>query len=818
MTIPRQVVTNYSNSTLRLIVFSDASQDIMGACVYTHFSFNEGEPVVNLFCAKNKIKPAKSESWTIPILELTAIGIGSNLAAKVIKEIRIPVVEICFMTDSAISLFWLLKKNITRPLVANRVKAYYENKDFLAEKNVEVSIRHCPTKENSADIATRGMNTTELQKSTLWFHGPDFLKKEREEWPSKIEGAVENVKEFHDKVFEDIVETETPKPKQKKTPRPQKRVETVLTVSQKDTSVAPFHRTKSLRKLVSYMHRVFLVIQKSLPNYHWETYVMKEFAQSNPDQLTHRRKMARTLIIQQHYEDSERLGYTFPPDLNKYIGEDGLYRIKRQVKSSVLPQEAHEPILIHSKHILAELIVRETHELNGHLPETYTISALRTKYHIQGDRRIAKRVISSCTKCKKVIGKAFAYPNSQVLPSLRTEPSVPFQHAGIDYLGPVPYIKDDGREGKALVLVYTCLVTRGARLELVPDATTERYIESLGIVFSRSGIPKVMYSDNATTFQLGEKLLNEDIAGEEPSESLTSFLADREIEFLKITPLSPWQGGVYERIVGLVKHQLQKELGRTILDFQSLRRVLAATEAMINSRPLTPFKKGNDMVTIRPIDFLLPGALLEAPESSKPYDPRQSKAEKRTRAHMRKLEEVFRRIWKFWSLGLNHVKKKYSNRRLQEPRRLAIQSRPIPPTPAIFDIPKAQYMPKEFLDSEEPDGSPEAFPSAAELPIVGELDVDEEEIDYDAQDIETEETEGEYRDPNMTPEQRLEYSNRGLPERRTREYLPRKAKERKVPYVNYVHAAVVTYLSSSRPPECCQFNAHMNELANLKAI
>uniref|UniRef100_A0A8R1IMN5 Integrase catalytic domain-containing protein n=1 Tax=Caenorhabditis japonica TaxID=281687 RepID=A0A8R1IMN5_CAEJA len=655
MTIPRQVVTNYSNSTLRLIVFSDASQDIMGACVYTHFSFNEGEPVVNLFCAKNKIKPAKSESWTIPILELTAIGIGSNLAAKVIKEIRIPVVEICFMTDSAISLFWLLKKNITRPLVANRVKAYYENKDFLAEKNVEVSIRHCPTKENPADIATRGMNTTELQKSTLWFHGPDFLKKEREEWPSKIEGAVENVKEFHDKVFEDIVETETPKPKQKKTPRPQKRVETVLTVSQKDTSVVPFHRTKSLRKLVSYMHRVLLVIQKSLPNYHWETYVMKEFAQSNPDQLTHRRKMARTLIIQQHYEDSERLGYTFPPDLNKYIGEDGLYRIKRQVKSSVLPQEAHEPILIYSKHILAELIVRETHELNGHLPETYTISALRTKYHIQGDRRIAKRVISSCTKCKKVIGKAFAYPNSQVLPSLRTEPSVPFQHAGIDYLGPAPYIKDDGREGKALVLVYTCLVTRGARLELVPDATTERYIESLGIVFSRSGIPKVMYSDNATTFQLGEKLLNEDIAGEEPSESLTSFLADREIEFLKITPLSPWQGGVYERIVGLVKHQLQKELGRTILDFQSLRRVLAATEAMINSRPLTPFKKGNDMVTIRPIDFLLPGALLEAPESSEPYDPRQSKAEKRTRAHMRKLEEVFRRIWKFWSLGYYYI-------------------------------------------------------------------------------------------------------------------------------------------------------------------
>lgn len=895
ITIPRQVVTNYSDSELRLIVFSDASQDFMGTCVYTHYSFEKEEPSVNLFCAKNKIKPAKSETWTIPILEVSAIVIGSNLAVKVIQEIRIPVVEICFLTDSAISLFWLLKKSISRPLVANRVKAFHENKDILTEKKIEVSIRHCPTKMNPADFATRGMTSTELQQSTLWFQGPTFLKKNREEWPSKIEGPVEKVKEFHDLVIEEKIELETKKSKKLKTRQPKPTTETVLLVSTKEptTPIVPYSRTKSMRKLVTYIHRVLLTLLKMFPKRQWESYLMKEFSQSTQTQPTLRRKMARTLVIQQHYADCERLGHKpFPSDLNKYIDKDGLYRIKRQVNSSVLPQEAHEPILIHPEHILAELLVRETHELTGHLPESYTISALRTKYHIHCEKRLVKRVISQCTSCKKVNGKPFAYPNSQVLPALRTEPSVPFQHVGLDYLGPVPYIKDDHSKGKALILIYSCLVTRGARLELVPDGTTERYIETLSIVFSRSGIPQTIYSDNATTFQLAEKLLNEDIERAEPSDSLTSFLAERQIDFMYITPLSPWQGGIYERVVGLVKHQLDKVIGRTLLDYHSLRSVLAGTETMINSRPLYPHAKGEkDMVALRPIDFQFPGSLLEIPANDYPYDPRRSSAENRTRAHLEKIDQVLEQIWKFWSLGyLLHLREsKHKGKRCStlkpkigqvvlintnlvrrnkwplgiitkicpsrngdirsvvvkckgrlykrsvcqlipleieslenqtstndvrttndDPR---LKSKPTPPSPAIFEYPKAEYTPRKNQNSEEPNVSTD-IPSAAELPIIGEPVINEEEINYDTQDLESEEG-VEYQDPNMTPQQALDYSKEKIPERRTREYLPRKAK---APYINYVHATVVTFLASPRPPECCQFDALPAKLANFTAL
>ncbi|XP_068723301.1 uncharacterized protein [Montipora capricornis] len=37
--------------------------------------------------------------------------------------------------------------------------------------------------DNPADIASRGIKSTELKESSLWLHGPDFLSKTSEQWP-----------------------------------------------------------------------------------------------------------------------------------------------------------------------------------------------------------------------------------------------------------------------------------------------------------------------------------------------------------------------------------------------------------------------------------------------------------------------------------------------------------------------------------------------------------------------------------------------------------------------------------------------------------
>lgn len=51
-------------------------------------------------------------------------------------------------------------------------------------------------------------------------------------------------------------------------------------------------------------------------------------------------------------------GLTFASVPNVFRDDDGLLG-QGGIKSSVLPVEAHEPILVHPKHALAELIIRE---------------------------------------------------------------------------------------------------------------------------------------------------------------------------------------------------------------------------------------------------------------------------------------------------------------------------------------------------------------------------------------------------------------------------------------------------------------------------
>ncbi|KAL7725825.1 hypothetical protein ACLKA6_015908 [Drosophila palustris] len=59
--------------------------------------------------------------------------------------------------------------------VANRVAD-------IQESTPEVDWRHVPTKENPADLVSRGCTIDELNAS-FWFKGPDFLAKGSNEWP-----------------------------------------------------------------------------------------------------------------------------------------------------------------------------------------------------------------------------------------------------------------------------------------------------------------------------------------------------------------------------------------------------------------------------------------------------------------------------------------------------------------------------------------------------------------------------------------------------------------------------------------------------------
>jgi hypothetical protein len=77
------------------------------------------------------------------------------------------------------------------------------------------------------------------------------------------------------------------------------------------------------------------------------------------------------------------------------------------------------------------------------------------------------------------------------------------------------------------------------------------------------------------------------------------------IEWRFIGQLSPWQGGVYERLVALVKQAFKTTLHKRILDKDGMMTFTTQVEASLNNRPLTYVStEPESFQPLRPADFL----------------------------------------------------------------------------------------------------------------------------------------------------------------------------------------------------------------------
>ena len=167
--------------------FADASSYGYGTCSYLRLEDEFGSVCLSFIIGKSRLAPVKSVS--IPRLELTAAVLAVRLDVLVRKEIDLPVGSSYFWIDSTAVLYCI--KNSTK-----RFPVFVANRLAIIENHTSVEQwHHVPSKQNPADIASRGVEASKLF-SENWLKGPPFLSQPHSEWPDSEQTVDEPPSEF----------------------------------------------------------------------------------------------------------------------------------------------------------------------------------------------------------------------------------------------------------------------------------------------------------------------------------------------------------------------------------------------------------------------------------------------------------------------------------------------------------------------------------------------------------------------------------------------------------------------------------------------
>ena len=553
-------------SVCQLQAFGDASQSAYGACVYLQVKKHDGTWTSSLIMARARVAPLKRIS--LPRLELLGALLCARLVVYVKQALKLPEDVQCWCwTDSAVALAWIQSDPYQwKPFVGNRVA---EIQDLISP----TQWRHCPGKDNPADLVTRGISAEELLNSQFWLKGPAFLTDntgcnfthsaakmgdgetddsefERCEKSCEIQHSLINVAQ--DEAQSSVVEQVT---------------------SDQNLLNIDIERWSSLTqamRVIGWVHRFLFNIRTSKENRRQGDLLYSELCDAKFQLLMHVQKKAfpEELKALGNGKDVGRSSSIFK--LSPCVGRDGLLRVEGRLQFSGLSYEAQHPVIVPKGHF-ATLVARHIHQVLKHGGVNSMLTELRNQYWIVGARRVCKRVKHECVSCQRLD----APPGRQImapLPELRVKEAPPFSVTGIDHGGPLFCCDFPGK--KFYVLLFTCAVIRAVHLELVDSLSGETTVMALRRFFARRGTPSVLMSDNAKGFLAARDQLKVMLGSESP-------------DWKCIPPRAPWWGGWWERLIASLKSALKRSVGKKSLTRSELETTLHEVEACLNSRPLT---------------------------------------------------------------------------------------------------------------------------------------------------------------------------------------------------------------------------------------
>jgi hypothetical protein len=578
---------------------------------------------------KDKEGNLKPREISIPRLELHAAFLMVKAVKKLQLYLKIPVADLQMWTDATTVIQWLVQGQPKDVFIGNRLNVIRE-----------FPFKHVDTRENPADIASRGKKPDELLSEdtwSLWTRGPEWLSKPREDWPEpivKFEPGDE--KEVASNPFYSIdcaaVVKEVPPP---------------LIDANRFDRLYKLKRATVVTLRFLYAHLMKKANKES--SLGDRVSVLNENGRITVEELS----LAEEVLVRENQR-------AFPPEvaternLRIFADQESVLRCGGRLRlNEELADGVKFPIFLSKQSPLVKLIVIDVHIKNQHCGAQILLSEFRMRFWTPQIRNLIRNTLyfdrrRKCLPCFAFQAKPYDPPPEPPLPIERMQAGAAFQNVGIDFFGPF-YCRTGSEAKKAYGCIFACFVTRAVHLEVITDMTADRFLLALRRFISRRGTPRFILSDNAPQYKLAAELIQKQWWRVTADDQVKEFLVVKGIKWNFITTYAPWRGALYERLIALVKHGLRRVVGKKMIELEELDTLFAEAERVVNLRPLTTMTDGEISRPLRPIDFLQPKtdpAFISEPDS-KTDDPdyhlsrsRDSEIDKLTKLYQKTMVKV----------------------------------------------------------------------------------------------------------------------------------------------------------------------------------
>ncbi|CAH8466083.1 unnamed protein product [Dicrocoelium dendriticum] len=567
----------------QLHIFCDASETGYGAVAYARFRIKDNRRCALLY-SKSRVAPLKTVS--IPRLELTAAVLATRVFEDVTERAQLEFENVWFWTDSTTVLYYIndTSKRFST-FVSNRLSVIHELTDPSQWK-------HVMSGSNPADILSRGSYSSARLES--WFHGPDFLLSDNDEWPDKCLNS---------------------EPRDIELKRVKVQVNMVACQSSLSSLIRRYSDWFKLLKSVVWLTRFKRYLKARAydsdigPQY-TSLITLHELKGAEFDVI----RLAQNEVYGDEIKRMEETKEGIMPPKRKArqgslsrlcpILRDGILCLGGRLAYSDYDSSFKFPVIIPPKHAVTALLIRFYHILEGHSGASQVLTSLRRKYWIVRGLSAVKRVIGSCWICRRRLATA-GQQMMAPLPLVRIEKGwYPFRFVGVDYFGPF-IVKHGRKQEKRYGCLFTCLQTRAVHIEMSYTLNTDSFIMALMRFIARRGTPAEIFSDNGGNFVGAVAELRAAMKGWS-EKHINDKLLLFGVQWHFNPPAASHRGGIWERIVRSVRRILLSVATQQALTEEALVTLITEAERIINSRPLVPLTSDStDRPALTPNDLLI---------------------------------------------------------------------------------------------------------------------------------------------------------------------------------------------------------------------